>query len=243
MVNFSGGTFTVQNFNATIDRQVDVNANNPASLYYWAPTFQATTTVRCTTPNNKSFTVGFIQQINTRVQQNYYRCGMTMWDLPSGSNYPINDSETNNAVPWQYDNNQSRITVNQNQTDLDVQLTSTDRPTSRASWREPLPPDGVETGKDPDLRRIIRNQGFTTWLAVREVNTNNFALLKKVTWQFSLDITVQDPHFAINQTNYNDPVAADPGNNDAIPNAVLTGPCANQTERLFWSPPPVSRIV
>ncbi len=232
--------FTVTSIRATIDEHPATVVENPATLGFVSPAFKCNATVRCTIPAGVSFTVGFIQQVDSQDERFDYKRAFTNFELPS---YPISDSDGTDP-PWA-NNDHQRVTGISGVIDRDIEVSCDDIPSGNVGWREPLPPDGKKEGPKLELQHLKRAQKLTTWLAAKDEHSGQITILRKISWSLRLDISV-NPEFPLgwrvtnNSATIEQPIITMPSQSDQstffIPPQCLAAPYSNNAEQLWWNP-------
>lgn len=211
----------------------------PDYLRYITPYFTANATVKCSTPPNDDYTVGFIQQVDFIDLRMEYTRATTSWEMPY---LPISDA-SGARPPW-YHTLEGRRIIKGGSEEQVAETAVNDNFDVKVAWREPLPPYGVSGDGKPDLRGVRRNQKFTLWLVARRSLDGELTILKKVAWQMQVEISV-NPELPLGSRATVKPVdvsqptiidAEDMDPAEGIPPEALKAPSANEAQEFWWTP-------
>lgn len=211
----------------------------PNYLRYITPHFTANATIKCSNPTSDGYTVGFIQQVDFIDLRMDYTRAYSSWEFP---NLPISDS-SGAGMPW-YHNGEGRHLIKGGTEKLNVELAVNDNFDARVTWREPLPPHGSNENGKAELQSIKRDQRFTLWLVTRRSSDGRIRILKKISWQMRVDISVNPAlplgaRSKVNSVVTEQPIVIDErdlGLSEEIPKQVLRLPTANTAQQLWWTP-------
>jgi hypothetical protein len=230
-------TWTITGFKATIGEGLATVLERPDYLIYRTPYFTADATLTVSTPKNQSYTIGFIQQVDSVNIRCDYAKAFTTWEIPK---LPISDARPNLA-PW-YDSDEGRKNVKAGEKNVTVTLAMNDNFSPRVSWKEPLPPDGRAERAVPELRLIKRDQTFSVWLVAMRDSDKAISVLKKVSWRMEVDIVVDSTReigsrCKVNKVPIHKPSIVD-GSAEKVPEQCLGEPTANGAQEFWWNPQP-----
>lgn len=174
-----------------IDKRLTiVDEKSSAVLKYRTPHFRALGTVEVPPlQDGEAFQIGWIQVCNDMQFINVYdKEGLTSWEFPeivSGKYKMISDAD-GKQYPW-YGSKDEVRTV-KGPTDMFTQVTvhMNDNFFPQVTWYIPHS-DYVRT---PKLTNIYRKQHFYAFLALRDLNTQKFRVLRAVSWSMELAIEV-----------------------------------------------------
>ncbi|KAI8518446.1 Protein fam78a [Branchiostoma belcheri] len=165
------------------------------------------------------------------------------WEIPSlktGEYKMISDSD-GVLYPWYGATTEVAVVEGPTHSPLKVELSMNDNFYPSVTWDTP-----VSSGNFPHLTRITRDQGFTTWLAVMNLDSGEVRPLRTIKWRMRLQIEVEPLEDAgkrarlVGTGKQEQPYILT--NNQPIPETALRKPNANDAQMLVWRPqkgPPV----
>ncbi|XP_019619344.1 PREDICTED: protein FAM78B-like [Branchiostoma belcheri] len=214
-------------------------------LKYRTPYFRASAKV--TVPPIRRagrWAVGWIQACTHMEFFNTYgNMGTSSWEIPSlktGEYKMISDSD-GVLYPWYGATTEVAVVEGPTHSPLKVELSMNDNFYPSVTWDTP-----VSSGNFPHLTRITRDQGFTTWLAVMNLDSGEVRPLRTIKWRMRLQIEVEPLEDAgkrarlVGTGKQEQPYILT--NNQPIPETALRKPNANDAQMLVWRPqkgPPV----
>ena len=200
------------------------------TVVYTTRLFRLAASVEVTIDSAEQYEIGFIQTCVRNFQSNYYTSGATQrWEFDGNLNAPVNDSDSDDSVPW-YNINTARTVVVGPTTRRVVSVEMNDNFTPTVSCTETGAPTSY-------LYRIVRDQDFSIWLVAHKSGSSEYTPLRFLGWRIPVDIAFTQELSAItgqptvrkmNYTNWLDrsgPVATwQPTNPPPIDPEAFRGP-------------------
>jgi hypothetical protein len=233
--------FNVTRFEATFDGQLTVNwSPEQNTTLYRTKLFRLAASVEVSIDNNEQYEIGFIQVSSSNFQSNYYTSGATeRWELYGTAGAPVNDSESDDQIPW-YNINPGRTIVRGPVSRQVAQVDMNDNFNSTVSY--------TEAGDQKSyLHRITRDQSFDAWLVVHRIGSSEYTALRHVGWNIPVDIQfLMDSSFDgtthISKPNHSwldnsrTSLSVQPNNIPPIPSEAFRMPRVNAVLALFLYP-------
>lgn len=213
----------------------------PDVFQYDSPGFTANATVKCTTPPNENWTIGFVQQVDSKNARAEYDNAVITTEIPD---MPISDTATK-TTPW-YNVEPAQQAVNGGANESTIELMMLDIPWQKMDWREPLPPFGKQFASQKTLRSVKRDQNFTVWLVAMRDADDFYVSLAKINWEVKIDVVI-DCSQPLGKRSKAMPVKiAEPIVqifNDKTPlteqqllKKVMLPPITNSVDQMWWNP-------
>ncbi|ESO07866.1 hypothetical protein HELRODRAFT_75099 [Helobdella robusta] len=174
-----------------IDKRLTIiDEKSNAVLKYRTPHFRALATVEIPPlPAGVNIQVGWIQ-VCTDMQfiNTYGNEGLTSWEFPeivSGKYKMVSDAD-GKQYPWYGSKNEVAHLQGPTQNPTTATIHMNDNFFPQVTWYIP----SIGYTRDPSLSFVYRKQRFYTFLALKDVNTDTYQIIRTLTWSMELAIDV-----------------------------------------------------
>lgn len=226
-----------------IDKRLTVvDERSAAVLKYKTPHFRALATVEIPPLlTGQKIQVGWIQVCRDMQFVNVYgREGMTSWEFPEivlGKYRMISDAD-GKQYPWYGSKTEVQTLEGPTLQPTLATIHMNDNFFPQVTWYIPH----SDYSREPTLDFIYRKQRFYTFLALRDLTTNVYQILKTVAWMMELAIQVEPSNplgersKVLGPAEQERPYVLDDASGVRLEKYALNPPNANNSQVLVWRP-------
>ncbi|ELT90644.1 hypothetical protein CAPTEDRAFT_101392 [Capitella teleta] len=234
--------FKIIKLKAVIDKSLTtIDEKSNAVLKYRTPHFRALATVEIPALEAKQgIQIGWIQTcLSMHFVNQYGTEGLTSWEFPEIvlNKYKMISDADGKLYPWYGSKHEVQTIHGPTSSSTPVTVHMNDNFFPQVTWYIPH----NQYSKTPRLTHIYRKQKFYTFLVAKNLETDNYHILKTILWRMELSIEVNPANPLGKRATLVGPASQEPplvlaSNPISLPDYATQPPNANNSQTLVWRP-------